>query len=113
MVKSAPKNHVQSAADETAGGARVCDTPLPVSYEAALAELDEMVTHMESGSLSLEESLAAYRRGVALVRFCQQQLEKVEQQVRRLDGETLKPVLPDTATDSSAQGEDDDLTYDL
>jgi exodeoxyribonuclease VII small subunit len=47
--------------------------------------------------LSLEESLAAYRRGAALVAYCQQQLEKVEQQVRVLDGETLKPLPPGTA----------------
>ena len=47
---------------------------------------------MEGGALSLEESLAAYRRGATLVGFCQQQLEKVEQQVRVLDGDTLKPL---------------------
>jgi len=45
---------------------------------------------MEGGNLSLEASLAAYRRGATLVAFCQQQLEKVELQVRVLDGETLK-----------------------
>jgi exodeoxyribonuclease VII small subunit len=65
---------------------------LPENYEAALAELESLVGRMEDGALSLEESLAAYRRGAALVGFCQQQLEKVEQQVRVLDGETLKPL---------------------
>ncbi|WP_322102647.1 exodeoxyribonuclease VII small subunit [Paraburkholderia sp. J41] len=79
---------------------------LPESYEAALAELDGLVARMEGGSLSLEDSLAAYRRGAALVRFCQQQLEKVEQQVRVLDGETLRPV-PLNTTDSAAGGDDD------
>lgn len=47
---------------------------------------------MESGALSLEESLAAYRRGASLVAFCQQQLERVEQQVRVLDGAVLKAM---------------------
>ncbi|QGZ63630.1 exodeoxyribonuclease VII small subunit [Paraburkholderia acidisoli] len=79
---------------------------LPESYEAALAELDGLVARMEGGSLSLEDSLAAYRRGATLVRFCQQQLEKVEQQVRVLDGETLRPV-PLNTTDSAAGGDDD------
>src|ERR1700754_837454 len=79
-------------------------TPRPDNYEAAQAELEALVARMEGGSLSLEESLSAYRRGAALVAFCQQQLEKVEQQVRVLDGETLKP-LPTTAADSG----DDDL----
>jgi len=56
--------------------------------------------------LSLEDSLAAYRRGATLVAFCQQQLEKVEQQVRVLDGATLKPLSSGTA---ATDGEDDDL----
>ena len=47
---------------------------------------------MESGELPLEASLAAYRRGAELVRYCQQVLERVEQQVRVLDGDALKPL---------------------
>lgn len=65
---------------------------IPASYEAALNELEELVTRMESGTLSLEDSLAAYRRGAALVKHCQKQLETVEQQVRVLDGEILQPL---------------------
>ncbi|HEY3596656.1 MAG TPA: exodeoxyribonuclease VII small subunit [Paraburkholderia sp.] len=98
MAKTAPKD----TADTSPEGAETA--PLPDTYEGALAELEGLVGRMEGGSLSLEESLAAYRRGAALVAFCQQQLEKVEQQVRVLDGETLKP-LPTTAADSG----DDDL----
>jgi exodeoxyribonuclease VII small subunit len=97
MAKTASTQHADTSPEEAAA------TPLPDTYEAALAELEGLVGRMEGGSLSLEESLAAYRRGAALVAFCQQQLEKVEQQVRVLDGETLKP-LPTTAADS---GEDD------
>src|SRR5580698_8468630 len=67
----------------------------PASYEAAVAELETLVTRMEGGALSLEESLSAYRRGSQLVSYCQQQLEKVEQQVRVLDGEVLKPLATD------------------
>ncbi|MCF2133279.1 MULTISPECIES: exodeoxyribonuclease VII small subunit [Burkholderiaceae] len=70
------------------------DVPLPDNYETALGELESLVERMEGGALSLEASLAAYRRGAALVAYCQQQLEKVEQQVRVLDGETLKPLDP-------------------
>ncbi|RQR66407.1 exodeoxyribonuclease VII small subunit [Burkholderia sp. Bp9002] len=79
---------------------------LPDNYEMALAELEALVARMEGGALSLEDSLAAYRRGAALVAFCQQQLEKVEQQVRVLDGATLKPLSAGTA---ATDGEDDDL----
>ena len=103
MAKSATKD--RAGADESA--VRTAEgEALPESYEAALAELDGLVARMEGGSLSLEESLAAYRRGAALVRFCQQQLEKVEQQVRVLDGETLRPA-PLNTTDSAAGGDDD------
>src|SRR5690349_4816886 len=87
MAKTAPEG---AAAPAPGGEAEVA--ALPQNYEAAVAELEELVSRMESGALSLEESLAAYRRGAALVAYCQQQLEKVEQQVRVLDGETLKPL---------------------
>jgi len=98
MAKTAPNENAEALAEGASGA------PLPDTYEAALAELEGLVGRMEGGSLSLEESLTAYRRGASLVAFCQQQLEKVEQQVRVLDGETLKP-LPTTAADSG----DDDL----
>ena len=65
----------------------------PASYEAAMAELDTLVASMESGELPLEASLAAYRRGAELVKYCQQVLERVEQQVRVLEGESLKPLV--------------------
>ncbi|MBN3802689.1 exodeoxyribonuclease VII small subunit [Paraburkholderia sp. Ac-20336] len=100
MAKTASK-------DTAAASAESGDTtPLPGNYEAAQAELEELVARMEGGSLSLEESLAAYRRGAALVAFCQQQLEKVEQQVRVLDGETLKPLPMNTAGTAAESGDD-------
>ena len=109
MAKSATKDRAATGEGAGSGTDGGDGGPLPDSYEAALAELDGLVARMESGSLGLEESLAAYRRGAALVRFCQQQLEKVEQQVRVLDGETLRPVPLNTTTGSSAQRGDDDL----
>jgi exodeoxyribonuclease VII small subunit len=83
----------KTATQEDSAGAD--SAALPDNYEMALAELEGLVARMEGGALSLEESLAAYRRGAALVGFCQQQLEKVEQQVRVLDGDTLKPLPAD------------------
>lgn len=72
------------------------------SFEAALGELETLVQRMESGALSLEESLAAYRRGTELVTHCRGALASVQQQVRVLEGELLRPFDPDA---ESGQGE--------
>ena len=63
----------------------------PVSFEVAMAELAQLVAQMEAGQLPLEASVAAYARGSELVKFCAAQLEKVESQVKVLDGDMLKP----------------------
>lgn len=63
----------------------------PASFEEAMAELDKLVSQMESGQLPLEASIAAYKRGAELVRFCAAQLDRVEGQVKLLEGEMLKP----------------------
>ena len=57
----------------------------PVSdFEQSLDALEQLVDKMEHGELSLEESLAAYERGVGLYRRCQAALEQAEQRVRLL-----------------------------
>ncbi|MEJ2175550.1 MAG: exodeoxyribonuclease VII small subunit [bacterium] len=63
-----------------------------LSFEKALAELERLVAQMESGNLSLEQALAAHKRGLELARFCQSRLEAAEQQVKVLEGEVLKPL---------------------
>lgn len=67
----------------------------PASFEDAMSELDELVTKLEAGELSLELSIDAYKRGVELIRYCTARLDKAEQQVRILDGELLKPFSPE------------------
>ena len=47
---------------------------------------------MEDGQLSLEQSLATYKRGAELLKFCQAQLADAQQQVKVLEGEVLKPL---------------------
>ena len=63
----------------------------PASFEEAMAELAQLVSQMEAGQLPLEASVAAYARGSELVKFCAGQLDKVEAQVKVLEGEMLKP----------------------
>lgn len=64
---------------------------LPQDFETALAQLEELVLKMESGVLPLEESLVAYRRGVALTRVCQERLAHAEQQISVLEAGLLRP----------------------
>lgn len=76
------------------------------SYETALKELEMLIARMEGRTLSLEGSLAAYRRGTVLIVFGQKQLDKVEQQVCMPDGATLKPHANGSGT---TDGEGNDL----
>jgi exodeoxyribonuclease VII small subunit len=69
----------------------------PESFEQAMAELAQLVTQMESGELPLEASVAAYARGSELVKFCAAQLEKVESQVKVLEGDMLRPFAAEGA----------------
>ena len=65
------------------------------SFEDAMAELEQLVAKMESGELPLEASVAAYQRGSELVKYCAAQLERVEKQVKVLEGDMLKPFAAD------------------
>ena len=62
-------------------------------FEASLDQLEQLVEKMEHGEMSLEESLAAYERGVGLYRRCQSALEQAELRVRLLSD----PGNPDSA----------------
>jgi exodeoxyribonuclease VII small subunit len=53
-------------------------------FEEALEALEEVVERLESGELSLEDSLAAFEQGVHLVKFCNQKLNEVEKKVELL-----------------------------
>lgn len=52
------------------------------NYETAIAELEAIVSQMESENLTLEQSLSAHKRGAELLKICQQSLTEAEQQVR-------------------------------
>ena len=62
----------------------------PVSYEAALKELETLVQQMESGQLPLADLLSGYQRGAELLGYCRAQLDAVEQQIKVLDNGALK-----------------------
>lgn len=66
------------------------DAVEPQTFEAALAELEGIVSSMESGKLPLEQSLAAHKRGLELAQYCQGMLAQAQQQVKVLEENALK-----------------------
>ncbi len=73
--------------------------PKAVDFEKAMRDLEEIVERLEQGDLPLEESLAAFERGVMLTRSCQTALKEAEQKVEILlkkTGESaLESFVPD------------------
>jgi exodeoxyribonuclease VII small subunit len=58
------------------------------AFETALGELEALVERLESGELSLDESLQAFERGIGLTRACQDALQVAERQVEILTANT-------------------------
>lgn len=68
---------------------------LPASYEAGLQELEQLVAELESGQLPLDRLLGSYQRGAALLGFCRDKLQAVEDQIKVLDAGSLKAWAPE------------------
>jgi len=74
----------------------------PASLEAALAELEKIVSTMEDGELPLERSLAAYKRGAELLKYCQGALQDAQQQVKVLEEGILRDFKSDDGDGDNA-----------
>lgn len=63
-------------------------TPLPsienLGFEAALAELETIVRDLESGKVTLEQSIAAYERGMALKGHCESKLRDAQMKIEKI-----------------------------
>ncbi len=55
-----------------------------VSFEKALAELEQIVQKLESGSVDLEESIALYERGAALKAHCEAKLKSAQERIDKI-----------------------------
>jgi exodeoxyribonuclease VII small subunit len=73
----------------------------PQSLEAALSELEKIVSSMEEGQLPLERSLAAYKRGAELLKYCQAALQDAQQQVKMLENGILRDFKSDDSNDDN------------
>ena len=58
----------------------------PLTFEQALADLERIVHELEDGKIGLEDSLARYEQGVALLKQCYGQLRQAEQRIQELVG---------------------------
>ncbi len=57
---------------------------MEMSFEDAIAELENIVDKLEKGQLSLDESLALFEKGIRLVRECNEKLKSAQQKVEKL-----------------------------
>jgi len=83
-----------------------------LSFEDGLAQLAELVNRLEGGGLGLTESIAAYERGVTILRGLNEELTRAEERIRvltSLDEEGRPTTVPfgETAADASGAGEAD------
>ena len=86
--------------NKAATGTTMADDLTTMSYEAALAELDEIIARLERGDVELAAAISAYERGAALTRHCAQLLDRTEQKITQLvvgaAGEVERPFQPPT-----------------
>lgn len=87
-------------AASAASAAASASPSAPASFESALAELETLVKSLEGGAngpdaLPLEDSLAAYQRGMSLLRYCQDALLAAEQKIQILEKDSLRDFKPD------------------
>jgi exodeoxyribonuclease VII small subunit len=65
-------------------GRAVLPPPEQMSYEAAMEEAQAITDKLDQGQISLEDSLAAFKRGMALLQRCRAMLDQAEQQVEQI-----------------------------
>jgi exodeoxyribonuclease VII small subunit len=83
--------------------------PDPPTFEDSLIDLEHTVRDLEDGRLGLDEALARYEQGVALVRRCYGQLRDAEQRILQLSGtdENNQPILTPFKHEATAPAKPD------
>ncbi len=67
---------------------------LEMSFEQALAELEEIVASLEAGDVELEESIAIYQRGNQLKTYCENKLKDAQAKIEKIteNGDAVEPL---------------------
>ena len=99
--------------DATRPDAAAANSTQPPSFEDGLAQLADLVNRLEGGGLGLTESIAAYERGVVILRGLHEELARAEERIRlltavdetgRASTEPFPPAPQDPAADHAAHG---------
>ncbi|MDR3427929.1 MULTISPECIES: exodeoxyribonuclease VII small subunit [Silvimonas] len=67
----------------------------PENFETGFAELEALISQLESGNLALEASLTAWQRGQELLQYCEGKLADAERQLKVLEGDRLQALKVD------------------
>lgn len=63
------------------------EIPKDFNYEEAMQELNNIVSRLQSGNVSLDDSLALYTRGVELASLCDLKINEIEQKISKVSGD--------------------------
>lgn len=74
-------------------------TDQPLTFEAAMGRLEQIVADLESGKLSLEESLQKFEEGIALGKTCREFLDRADVRIRTLTVNQNGDATEEDATD--------------
>lgn len=74
------------------------------TFEIAMKQLEQIVQELESGNLSLEDSVKKFEEGIKLSKFCSSKLDETEKKITLLlkdqDGNVIeKPFVPERVTE--------------
>jgi exodeoxyribonuclease VII small subunit len=82
-----------------------------VSFEQMMSRLEELVSRLERGDLSLEDSIQAFEEGIKLVKQCTSVLGEAEKRIQRLtqEGTSLAGAVPEPEREEERG--DDELPF--
>lgn len=63
------------------------DNILNLSFEEAIAELEDIALKLENPNLGLEESVAIYKRGIELKNYCEKKLENAKMEIQKVESD--------------------------
>jgi exodeoxyribonuclease VII small subunit len=63
----------------------------PETYEAALAELEQLIQRLDAGQLPLDQLLSQHERGTALLAYCRSRLQAIEEQIQVVQNNQSTP----------------------